>query len=68
MDAALRALSTSGTFGAVLASILGLLGVVIGALVWMLKGMFTRWIDIAQQLRVDPSIVEITGDKRDRVI
>jgi hypothetical protein len=42
---ALKTLSGSGTLGAVMAPILGLLGVVIGVLIWMLKGMFTRWLE-----------------------
>jgi hypothetical protein len=42
---ALKTLSSTGTLGAVLAPILGLLGVVIGVLIWMLKGMFTRWLE-----------------------
>ena len=42
---ALKTLSTSGTTGAIMAVILGLLGLVIAALIWMLKGMFTRWLE-----------------------
>jgi hypothetical protein len=45
VNKALETLSGSGTTGAIMAVILGLLGLVIAALIWMLKGMFTRWLE-----------------------
>jgi hypothetical protein len=59
---ALKTLSSTGTLGAVLAPILGLLGVVIGVLIWMLKGMFTRWMK-ADEAKVKADEARVRADE-----
>ena len=49
MDIALKELASSGTLGAILASVFALLAIVIGVLVWMLK----RYVDSSMDEKKD---------------